>query len=199
MSSSRNSSVDFAQLTPAAPVAPAPSRESAARQARSLVAAAEAEANRIRNEAFEAGFAAGREDLRRELEPSVAALHAALAAVEALEGDLADRVEPQAVELAVQIAERVVAGAVELEPSRVVDVVRGALRTLVERERIVVMLHPDDVSFIREALPEVEVHEERRVTRGGAVVRTTLGEVDATIEKKLDRAREVLMAEASTS
>ena len=33
---------------------------------------------------------------------------------------------------------------------------------------------------------------ERRVTRGGAIVRTAEGEVDATLETKLARAREVL-------
>ena len=37
-----------------------------------------------------------------------------------------------------------------------------------------------------------EVQAERRVTRGGAVVRTADGEIDAALETKLARAREVL-------
>jgi flagellar biosynthesis/type III secretory pathway protein FliH len=39
-----------------------------------------------------------------------------------------------------------------------------------------------------------EVQAERRVTRGGAVVRTPDGDVDARIETKLARAREVVEA-----
>jgi flagellar assembly protein FliH len=189
--------VDFSQLTPVAPPEPAPSLESAARQARALVAAAEAEAARIRSEAFAQGYAAGRDELLAGMAPSVEAFGAAVAGVRALEADVADRVEPQAVALAVSVAERVVAGVIAAEPERVVDVVRGALRTLVERERIVVLVHPEDVELVREALPELEVHEERRVTRGGAVVRTALGEVDATIETKLERAREAMLTELS--
>ena len=55
--SSSPSSVDFAQLKPVAPPKPAPSLESASRQARSIVAAAEDEAQRIRADAFAAGHA----------------------------------------------------------------------------------------------------------------------------------------------
>jgi len=37
-----------------------------------------------------------------------------------------------------------------------------------------------------------EAQAERRVSRGGAVVRTAEGEVDASVQAKLERAREVL-------
>jgi flagellar assembly protein FliH len=199
--SSSPEAVDFSQLTPVAPPEPAPSMESAARQARALVAAAEAEASRIRAEAFAAGhsegFAAGRSEASAQLAPTADAIGETLAGLRSLEASAADRVEAQAVELAVQVAERVVSGALSVEPARVIDVVRGALRTLVERERIVVLVHPEDVGLVREALPEVEVHEERRVTRGGAVVRTALGEVDASLETKLERAREAMVEELS--
>jgi flagellar assembly protein FliH len=39
------------------------------------------------------------------------------------------------------------------------------------------------------------VQAERRVARGGAIVRTVEGEVDATLQTKLTRAREALEAE----
>jgi flagellar assembly protein FliH len=199
MSSSPSAGFDFGQLTPVAPPKPAPSMESAARQARALVAAAEAEADRIRSSAYAEGHAAGRVDARAELQPSVDAFFAAVDGVRALEADLADRLEPQAVELGIQVAERVVAGALDVQPERVLDVVRGALRTLIERERVSVLVNPSDVELVREALPELDVHEERRVSRGGAVVRTSLGEVDASIETKLARAREAMLEELTRS
>src|SRR4051812_48497522 len=112
--SSSPEAVDFSQLTPVAPPEPAPSMESAARQARALVAAAEAEAGRIRAEAFAAGhsegFAAGRAEASVQLAPTADALAQALESVRSLEASAADRVEAEAVELAVQVAERVVAG-----------------------------------------------------------------------------------------
>jgi flagellar assembly protein FliH len=41
-------------------------------------------------------------------------------------------------------------------------------------------------------IEHVEVQAERRVLRGGAIVRTTEGDVDADLSSKLERAREVL-------
>jgi flagellar assembly protein FliH len=92
-----------------------------------------------------------------------------------------------------------------VQPERVVDVVRGALRRLGERSRVTVLVHPADLDAVREAtgglvatlggIETCDVQAERRVTRGGAVVRTEEGEVDATLETKLLRAREVVEAE----
>jgi flagellar biosynthesis/type III secretory pathway protein FliH len=201
--------VDFAQLTPTAAPEPAPSMEDAARQARALVAAAEAEASRIRDESratgYEEGFAAAREDARAQLAPSAAAMAQALAAVRALEADATERVERHAVELALQISEKVVAGTIAAQPERLLDVVRGSLRTIVERERVTLLVHPEDLDLMRDGVADVtgslggiehlEVQEERRVGRGGAIVRTSLGEVDARIETKLERARAALEEE----
>jgi flagellar assembly protein FliH len=204
--------VDFGQLTPVAPPEPAPSLEQAARKARRLVAAAEAEADRVREEGRAAGhaegFAAGRSEALAQLAPSVAAAVSALDSVRALEADASERVERQAVELALQVAERVVAGTIAASPERLFDIVRGALRTIIERERVTLLVHPEDLDLLREGVAEVtgalggiehlEVQEERRVARGGAIVRTSLGEVDARIETKLDRVRSAVQQELSS-
>ena len=89
------------------------------------------------------------------------------------------------------------------------DVVRGALRCLVERERVQVLVHPEDLALVRESMDDVaaelggiehvEVMEERRVARGGAIVRTPTAEIDAAVRTKLERAREVVMAELGAS
>ena len=128
---------------------------------------------------------------RRRSSPAVQALHAAAEALAAERGALADQVEARAVELALELAEKVVAGAIAAQPERVLDVVRGALRCLVERERVIVLVNPEDLDLVRGAIDDlaaelggiehVEVQEERRVGRGGAIVRTTASEVDASI------------------
>jgi flagellar assembly protein FliH len=202
---------DFGPLTPVAPPEPAPSLEQAARDARRLVAAAEAEADRIRNEARAAGhaegFAAGRDEARVELAPTTHAIGEALAGMRALQADAADRLERPAVDLAIHVAERVVAGTIAIQPERLLDIVRGVLRTIVEREHVTVLVHPDDLDLMRESVAELvgslggmehlEVQEERRVARGGAILRTSFGEVDARIETKLERARAAMEEELS--
>lgn len=171
------------------------------------VAVAEAEAIRehARAEGFEAGRLEGLTEVRLELEPSAQALVAAAAAVAAEQAGRTAALERQAVELALKIAEKVVAGALEARPELVVDVVAGALRTFIDRERVVVAVHPEDADLVRESIDavaaamggiaHVDVQADRRVTRGGAVVRTEAGEVDGTVEAKLDRAREAIVRE----
>ena len=84
------------------------------------------------------------------------------------------------------------------------EAVRGALRGIVERERVTVLVNPDDLEIVREAMDGLraslggiehcEVQAERRVGRGGRIVRTPVGDVDARVETKLERAREVVAA-----
>ncbi len=183
------------------PAAPAPDLE----PAEDPVELARAEADAIRAAAREEGFAAGLAEGRAELAGAARALGEALAGVEELRGCVADEVEEAAVALGLRIAEQALTGAVSAQPERVVDVVRGALRRLGERSRVTVLVHPDDLDAVREATADLmsglggietcDVQAERRMTRGGAVVRTEEGEVDATLETKLERAREVVAEE----
>jgi flagellar assembly protein FliH len=186
-------------------VPPAPAAAVPAPAVPDPVELAEAQADAIRARAHEEGFAAGLELARAELAPAVEALAAAAAGFEGLRGEVADAVERGAVDLALRIAEQALGAAVEAQPERVVDVVRGALRRLATRERVVVLVNPADLDAVRDASGELiarlggieslDVQAERRVTRGGAVVRTTEGEVDATLETKLERANEILRRE----
>jgi flagellar assembly protein FliH len=123
--------------------------------------------------------------------------------------DLAARTELAAVDLALRIAEQAMGAAIAVEPERVLDVVRGALRRLVERERVLLLVNPDDLDVVRDRVGALvselggiehwEVQAERRVPRGGAIVRTEEGEVDATLATKLERARELLQHELAGS
>jgi flagellar assembly protein FliH len=200
---------DFEQLTPPPAPKPMPRPEEAATHAQALVVAAEREAEQIREQArrsaLEEGYAAGRADALRELAPSAQALAAALSSARAREVEVAERIERDAVVLAVGIAQKVVAGAIAVEPERVLDVIRGALRAIVERESVVLQVNPDDLELVRDALGEVaaslggidhlEVQGERRVERGGALLRTSVGEVDARVQTKLEKAQAAVESE----
>jgi flagellar assembly protein FliH len=184
-------------------LAPPPAQDPVA-AARAVIDEALTEAEMLRTLAIEEGRAEGlrlgREAVALELAPAAAALEQAVEEARALRTEIAEGAEARAAEFALAIAEKVVAGALEIAPERVVDVVRGALRGLLDGERIIVSVHPDDVELVRAAglgSPEahLEVHGERRIARGGAVVRTSVGEVDAQIEHKLDAVRALVAAE----
>ena len=156
----------------------------------------------VREQAFEEGFAAGVAQAQSQLDGPASALAAAADQLQALRTDAAASVEADAVDLALRIAEQAVGAAIAADPELVVEAVRGALRRLVERDRVLILVNPDDLELVRDhvgrlvselgGIEHCEVQAERRVRPGGAIVRTTEGEVDATLETKLARAREVL-------
>jgi flagellar assembly protein FliH len=171
------------------------------------LAAAEADADALRAAAREEGLHEGREEALAALAPGVEALSQAVEALQVSQHERAARLEAHAVDLALLLAEKVIGGALAVEPARVVEAVRGALRGIVERERITVLVHPEDLELVRDAMDglrttlggieHTEVQAERRVSRGGAIVRTPDGDVDARVETKLQRAREVVEAALS--
>jgi flagellar assembly protein FliH len=121
--------------------------------------------------------------------------------------DYLARAEAAAVELAFQIAEKVIGATVAANPEAVLGVVAGALLRTTDRDHLVLEVNPADFELVRDAASELaarlgginrmEVVSERRVGPGGCVVRTEEGEIDARIASQIDRVRQIL-AEART-
>jgi flagellar assembly protein FliH len=192
-----------------APAAAPPSGSHAEADAvMAALAAAEADADSLRAQAREEGLREGREEALAALTPALESLAQAAEAVQADQHARAERLERHAVDLALFLAEKVIGGAIAVQPEQVIEAVRGALRGIVERERVTVLVHPEDLELVRDAMDGIratlggiehcEVQAERRVSRGGAVVRTPDGDVDARVETKLQRAREVVETALST-
>jgi flagellar assembly protein FliH len=174
-----------------------------------ILADAHTEAELIRKharaEGREEGLAQGRVEGVAQTHAAALALGEALAELRRQAEQIAQAVEREAVQLALALAAKIVAGALEVEPERVLDVVAGALRRIADRRRIVVLVDPEDLDCVSGAFAEVqaqaggvelcEIHADRRVGRGGAIVRTLESEVDATVQTQLERAREVVVAE----
>lgn len=189
----------FEQLEPSQP----PPRDAASR----LLAEAGAQADEIREQARAAGhaegFAAGLAEGRAQVAASLSALQEAIAGVGELRARTAETVEREAIELAIALAGKVVAGSLQARPELVVEVVQGALRRVAGQRSVSVLVNPEDLEVVRAALgePDAAAGERRdlqgdqRVGRGGAIVRSVEGEVDARVTTQLERAREVVAAE----
>lgn len=188
----------FEQLEPSPP----PPRDAGAR----LLARATADAREIREraqaEGFQAGRQAGLEQGVAEIAEAAAVFTAAARGLRELRDELSADLEQGAIELALMLSGKILAGALEGRPELVVDVVQGALRRIADRRRISVLVNPGDLERVREALATItsqgsgielcEVISEERVPLGGAIVRTSAGEIDASVHTQLERAREVM-------
>jgi flagellar biosynthesis/type III secretory pathway protein FliH len=161
----------------------------------------EALAQAARDRGLVAGFEAGRKEALTALEPALDAVHTALNEMQLAQEEFLLQAEQAAVDLALQLARKIVATTLEIDRESVLKVVTGALRRTTVREHLVLEVHPDDFELVRDSAEDlagrvggihrIDVVAERRVDRGGCVVRTVEGEIDAGITQQLERAAEV--------
>ena len=174
-----------------------------------VLSAAHADAEHIRQRARAAaeaeGRAAGLAAARAEMEPALQAIRGTVEALEALREQVVSELEHDAVALALRVAEQIVAGAIDLAPERIVDIAAVALRRIRDRQHVTLVVNPADLDLVSQAVTRLQselggiehlnVQSDRRVGRGGVLARTDEGEIDASIETQLARAREVVIAE----
>ena len=168
------------------PPVPDPARliAEAQEQARALLEAARQEAAGLRSGAV----AQGREEGLR----AVAAEREALAAERE---QLVDEAGEEVVGLAVRVAARVLAAAVTDERAALATA-RAALARARGRRVLVARVHPGDAPALRAEVPRLlalvpraerlEVREDPGVGRGGAILETEAGVVDARLEAQLE-------------
>jgi flagellar assembly protein FliH len=197
-------SYDFEQLEPSE----SQPRDAAAR----IIAQAHGEAERIheqaRAEGYEAGRVAGHQEGAGEIAGAASALSEAARGIEALRAEVAEAVETDAIDMALTLAGKILAGALQTRPELVVEVVQGALRRIGDRRRVAVLVNPADFEVVRAAIGELtaqgsgvelcDLQSDQRVGVGSAIVRTAEGEVDASVHTQLERAREVVSAALET-
>jgi flagellar assembly protein FliH len=147
------------------------------------------------NEGYEAGLAAGHAAAEEQIAPTLQRFAAILNGVHESHAGFFRAAERQVVDLALQIAQKVVEKEVENMPDLAVGVIRSALEEMDARTAVRVRVSPDDEELLRrrwtQAVPsgispdKIEIQADDRVRSGGAVIETTQGEVDAQLDTKL--------------
>ena len=170
------------------------------------LAAAQREAEHLReqgrSQGYAEGHAAGLAEAREQALPALAAIAQTGVEFAALRQELIAGLEQDAIAFAFDLAEHILAGALAVEPERVLDVARHTLRRLSDRRHVTLIVNPEDLAMLTEAVPELQaqlggidhlaVQSDRRVGRGGSIARTEAGEVDAGIAVQLAHARELV-------
>jgi flagellar assembly protein FliH len=174
--------------------------ESASAEERAAALQAEAEHN-----GFEAGLERGLAEARARIEQALETVAAAERSMAEMHDRYVAEAEAAAVDLAFQIAEKVIGTTIASDREAVLGVVSGALLRTTDRDHLVLEVNPGDFELVRDSASELaarlggisrmEVVSERRVEPGGCVVRTEAGEIDARVSAQLERVRQ-LLAEA---
>lgn len=110
--------------------------------------------------------------------------------------------ETTLVSLALEVAQKLVAG-IPISPEMVEAAVREALAKVEETTDFQIYLHPQDLELLKQvnsslldpgSVERVHFQSSSEVTRGGCLVKTPFGVVDARRENKLDVLRKSLQS-----
>jgi flagellar assembly protein FliH len=148
-----------------------------------------------RAEGYAEGLAAGRVEGEQACGRMKQLAESFSATLDNLDFRLADMV----LELALDVARQVVAGELATRPERILDVVNLALKQMAETSREArLLLNPDDAALVRPHLDQVldknrlRIVEDVRIVRGGCLIETTQGDLDATLPARWRQVVQVL-------
>jgi flagellar assembly protein FliH len=155
------------------------------------------------DEGFAQGQAAGLEEGRKQSREIVERLEAIAAQMETAWTNLIETHEAQIIELVARAVEKVVYGQASIDQDMVKRAIIEALQVVPEPVNVQISVSPKDYEFIEtvkedffsqiQALKDVSVTPDPAIHQGGCNVRTRFGEVDATIESRLEAIRECLL------
>lgn len=159
-----------------------------------LLAEAQARVAQLEQEAHEKGLAQARAQMDEEVAIAAGELREqfvhTLTELQSLYALIATRAERDLVRLALEIARKVVHREVTTDADIVLTLARVALERLHPRAVATVLLHPDDFEYVntrRQALSSnsaIEIVADTAVGRGGCVVQSEHGDIDARIERQ---------------
>lgn len=153
----------------------------------------------IERDAFYKGFQEGQEKGRREgygeAISLMSAFKAGLEDIHHARKQYYDKAEKEAIDLIVLITGEMVRHSVEGERAVAIDVFRKAVAELHGKQRIVARFNPQDMEFaqltkedlMREIgqIGQLEMKSDPEVSPGGCILETNIGQLDATVEKRL--------------
>jgi flagellar assembly protein FliH len=148
------------------------------------------------------GIREGRELQKKETLQSIQALSALVQDLSELKKDILEAAEEQILQLTLAIAEKVIHMETTTNRDVIQNVLRAAMKSIVDRENMKVRVHPQDFQYMLEiksdflkkldGIKNIVFEQDASITRGGAIVETMFGEVDARVDQQYSEIKSVM-------
>jgi len=183
------------------PTGPLPPKSQAA--AEKTVQITDSDIKKLQQDAYAKGHAEGLKSHNKDVAAKLDALAAITKTIPQIKKDILDKGEEQMVKLAIAIAEKILQQEVSTSKEIILGVLKGALKNIAETEGMKVHLNPQDFRYMMEVkkdflqsfdgIRNIVFEEDSSIKRGGAVVETMFGEVDARLENQIKEIKAALL------
>lgn len=150
------------------------------------------------------GIRTGRDLEKNETLQTVQAMSVIVKEMSALKKSTLENLEEEIVQLSLAVAEKVI----NLEVTTNREVIRGVLREAIknigDRENMKIQVHPRDFHFMLEiksdflqsfdGMRNITFVEDESIRRGGAIIETLCGEVDARLDQQYNEIKAAMTA-----
>jgi len=175
-------------------------------EAEKMIKEAELKVSEIEHEAYKKGYDAGREEGYKEGQAEVMRLIDRLGTVVSTAVDIRDEIirssEKMMTEMILMIARKVIKDEIVERREVVINNIKEAIKRVKDRDRIDIRVnfadldmttaHKDELIKMMESLKKVNIYEDSRVERGGCIIETDVGAIDARISVQLDAIEEAI-------
>ncbi|MDH3836566.1 MAG: FliH/SctL family protein [Desulfobacteraceae bacterium] len=155
----------------------------------------------IEQEAYEKSFAQGEKDGfefgEKKAIKIIENIENIFNEIASLKHDVLKQQEREIIDLIFAVAEKIVHHEVRSKESVIKNAILDALKLAVEKSKVVFNVNPDDYDYVEKLRPEIFnqnkglksiiVTSDPGVSRGGCYLETPYGNIDATIESKLEK------------
>lgn len=173
-------------------------------EAEKMIKEAELKVSEIEHEAYKKGYEAGREEGYKEGQAEVMRLVDRLGTIVSTAVDIRDDIirssEKLMTEMILMIARKVIKDEIVERREVVINNIKEAIQRVKDRDRIDIRVnfadldmttaHKDELIRMMDTLKKVNIYEDNRVDRGGCIIETDVGAIDARISTQLDAVEE---------
>ena len=175
-------------------------------EAERMIKEAEMKVNEVEHEAYQKGYEAGREVGFKKGQSEVRRLIDRLGTIVGkaidIREDIIQASEKQMVEMILIIARKVIKDEIIERKEIVLNNIREALKRIKDRDRVdirvnfsdleITTAHKDELIKLMESLRKVNIYEDSRIDRGGVIIETDVGAIDARISTQLKEIEEAI-------
>lgn len=151
---------------------------------------------------YAAGFRKGAESKEKETATAIETSLKLIREIEQIKKSTLENSEKNLLDLAFAIAEKVIHQEVSEDRGVVASILKEAIKDVLDRDGIKIRLNPKDYTYLSEISPpfltaldgirNAAFEKDEGIGRGGLVIETQFGEVDARIEQQMKEVREAL-------
>ena len=162
----------------------------------------------LEKEAYRKGFEQGQRDglaiEEKQMADKSRQLESLLSGLGSLKAEIVAETEKEILELAIAIAKCIVKAELKSDPAVIERTVRAASRHVVDSSHLRILINPGDMEAVRGLVPEfaaatkgskLQIIEDPSIERGGCILETGFGRINATIESQLATLQRELEAE----